>query len=113
MSYTTLRGHINRLRGMNLMLFPPQSQYGFFANLVPIPFGVESVKQLIDSNLYDPNILTTPSTKNPLCYTEKRIWIEKHFGLEFIISPNKSLVLCQKPSFPYIIIEQKMKALKY
>ncbi|MBJ7539729.1 5' nucleotidase, NT5C type [Marinomonas transparens] len=83
-----------RVNEPNIMF--PQSQYGFFANLDPIPFGVESVKQLIDSNLYDPYILTAPSIKNPLCYTEKRIWIEKYFGLEFteklIISPNKSLL---------------------
>jgi 5'(3')-deoxyribonucleotidase len=74
----------------------PQSQYGFYANLNPIPFGVESVKKLIDSDLYEPYILTAPSTKNPLCYTEKRIWVEKYFDLEFteklIISPNKSLL---------------------
>ncbi|RDL44156.1 hypothetical protein DN730_11020 [Marinomonas piezotolerans] len=74
----------------------PQSQYGFFANLEPIPNAIESVIFLINSEHFDPYILTAPSIKNPLCYTEKRIWIEKHFGLEFvnklIISPNKCLL---------------------
>jgi len=74
----------------------PQSQYGFFANLSPLPNSIESVKALIDSEDYDPYILTAPSIKNPLCYTEKRVWIEKHFGIDFvnklIISPNKSLL---------------------
>ena len=40
-------------------------------------------------------MLTAPSTKNPLSYTEKRLWIENHFSYPFterlIISPNKGL----------------------
>jgi 5'(3')-deoxyribonucleotidase len=55
----------------------PQSQYGFYANLAPITGAA-------------------PSTKNPFSYTEKRVWIEKYFGIEFteklIISPNKGLL---------------------
>lgn len=74
----------------------PQAEYGFFANLEPIEGGVESVKKLIDSDIYDPYILTAPSVRNPFSYTEKRVWIEKYFGLEFvnklIISPNKGLL---------------------
>ncbi|GAB3479455.1 5' nucleotidase, NT5C type [Marinomonas epiphytica] len=74
----------------------PQSQHGFFANLEPIPNAIESVKLLINSEHFDPYILTAPSIKNPLCYTEKRIWIEKYFGLEFvnklIFSPKKCLL---------------------
>lgn len=72
----------------------PQSNWGFFANLDPIENGVETVKKLMEH--YDVWILTRASYMNPLCYTEKRIWIEKYFGLEFcnklIICPNKSLV---------------------
>jgi 5'(3')-deoxyribonucleotidase len=72
----------------------PQSNWGFFANLDPIENGVETVKELMEH--YDVWILTRASYKNPLCYTEKRIWIEKYFDLEFcnklIICPNKSLV---------------------
>jgi 5'(3')-deoxyribonucleotidase len=40
--------------------------------------------------------LTAPSEHNPLSYTEKRIWIEKHLGFDFverlIICSNKSLL---------------------
>lgn len=40
-------------------------------------------------------ILTAPSVKNPLCYVEKREWVEKYLGMEMverlIISPNKGL----------------------
>jgi 5'(3')-deoxyribonucleotidase len=74
----------------------PQSQYGFYANLSPITGATESVQKLIDSEKFDPYILTAPSTRNPFSYTEKRVWIEKHFGIEFteklIISPNKGLL---------------------
>ena len=74
----------------------PQAEYGFFANLEPIKDSIESVKELINCPLFDVYILTAPSVQNPLCYTEKRVWIEKYFGLEFckklILSPNKSLL---------------------
>ena len=74
----------------------PQSQYGFFQNLQPIKGGIESVKALIASDKYDPYILTAPSIMNPLSYTEKRVWIEKYFGIDFveklIICSNKGLV---------------------
>lgn len=72
----------------------PQSQYGFFTNLEPIEGAIEGVNYL--RTKFDVYILTRPSYKNPLCYTEKRIWIEKHFGLEFcknlIIAYDKSLL---------------------
>ena len=74
----------------------PQSQYGFFTNLKAIDGGVETVKELIHSDHYDPYILTAPSTRNPLCYTEKRVWVEKMFGYSFvsklIICANKGLL---------------------
>lgn len=74
----------------------PQSQYGFYANLEPLPNAIESVLELIHTDYFDPYILTAPSIHNPLCYTEKRVWVEKHFGIEFvnklIISPNKALL---------------------
>jgi 5'(3')-deoxyribonucleotidase len=71
----------------------PQSKYGFFLNLEPMKGAIQAVNDLI---LYhDIWILTAPSVMNPLCYTEKRLWIEKHFGIEMcyrlIISPDKSL----------------------
>ena len=74
----------------------PQSQYGFYANLAPITGAIESVQKLINSEKFDPYILTAPSTRNPFSYTEKRVWIEKYLGIEFteklIISPNKGLL---------------------
>lgn len=73
----------------------PQSQYGFFRSLPPIRDSIESVKYLNKQKIFDVYVLTAPSIKNPLCYIEKRLWIEDYLGLEmvrkFIISPNKGL----------------------
>ena len=73
----------------------PQSQYGFFRNLEPIKDSLEVVKYLNSVEYFTIYILTAPSIKNPLCYIEKRLWIEDNFGLEMvkklIISPNKGL----------------------
>jgi len=74
----------------------PQSQYGFFEKLEPIEGAVEVVNQLLLSNQYEPYIVTAPSTRNPLSYTEKRVWVEKFFGFSFvdrlIICSNKALL---------------------
>lgn len=74
----------------------PQAEYGFFANLEPLPFAKEAVTRLSSSEKYEPWILTAPSLINPLCYTEKRVWVESHLGMKMverlIISPNKALL---------------------
>lgn len=74
----------------------PQSQYGFYQKLRPLEGAIEAVKALIDSDTFTPYILTAPSTKNPFSYTEKRVWIEDHFGYDFverlIICSNKGLL---------------------
>jgi len=74
----------------------PQSKVGFFENLEAIPGAIESVNFLREMDDVDVYILTAPSVRNPHCYTEKRIWIEKHFDLEFckklIICANKGLL---------------------
>jgi len=70
----------------------PQSQPGMFLTLEPIEGGIESVKKLMDH--YDVYILTRPSTMNPYNYSEKRVWIEYYFGVEFC----KKLILCYDKS---------------
>lgn len=70
----------------------PQSRWGFFTNLAPIPSSIYIVKKLMAD--FDVYILTRPSYKNALCYTEKRIWIENYFGLEFC----KNLIICSDKS---------------
>lgn len=81
---------------LNPLIKFPQSQYGFFSGLAPMEGSIEAALALLNSNCYEPYILTAPSIKNPLCYTEKRVWVEKWLGYAFvdklIICPNKSLL---------------------
>lgn len=73
----------------------PQSQYGFFRNLAPLEGAIEAFHFLNSQSIFDVYILTAPSVKNPLCYTEKSEWVAHHLGSEMlnrlIISPNKGL----------------------
>ena len=72
----------------------PQSQYGFFTNLELLPGAEKAMTKL--SQDYDVWIATRPSFENPLCYTEKRVCIEKTLGLKWvkklIIIPDKTLL---------------------
>ncbi len=72
----------------------PQSQYGFFTNLNPIDGAIETAKALEASGRYQPYILTAPSLKNPLCYTEKRVWVEKWLGFSYV----EKLIICSEKS---------------
>ena len=76
----------------DLMAYPQATQ-GFFENLEPIEDAIASYNYL--NNRYDVRIATAPSVMNPLCYTEKRLWVEKHLGMHavgrMIIIPDKSL----------------------
>ena len=73
----------------------PQSIEGFFLALEPMTNAIDIVNGLRSD--FDVYVLTAPSTRNPHSYTEKRLWIEKHFDYAFtkklIISPNKALLV--------------------
>lgn len=72
----------------------PQSIPGFFQNLASIPGAIAAVNEL--RQLCDVFVLSAPSTRNPLSYTEKRLCIERNFDYDFterlILSPNKGLL---------------------
>lgn len=72
----------------------PQKHESFFLNLPEIDGAIAAVEEL--RTLFDVYVLSAPSTRNPHSYSEKRIWIERHFGYEFtkklILSPNKGLL---------------------
>lgn len=69
----------------------PHARYGFFLELEPIPGAIEAVKKL--ETMYDVWILTRPSIKNKLCYTEKAYWIEKYLGEDML---NRTIYACDK-----------------
>jgi 5'(3')-deoxyribonucleotidase len=72
----------------------PQSKFGFFSRLKPIPGALEALKEL--EVHYDIYILTRPSIKNIHSYSEKAEWVEKYLGEDYlerlILCPDKSLV---------------------
>lgn len=70
----------------------PQSAYGFFADLVPKKDAVKSYYELkANHSVY---FLTAPSIMNPMSYCEKRVSIEKWFGLDAC----KNLIICHDKS---------------
>ena len=77
-------GAYNAALTINPNIKYPQSQYGFFTNLAAIEGAVDSVKALIQSNTYDVYILAALSSRNPIYYTEKRVWIENFFGYDLL-----------------------------
>lgn len=72
----------------------PQTTYGFYTSLEPIEGAIETYKWLEEH--FDVWILTRPSYQNPLCYTEKRVWVEENLGIKAaqrtIICWNKGLL---------------------
>lgn len=72
----------------------PQSQYGFFRNMHSMEGACWFIRKLAE--IHDVWIATRPSYKNPLCYSEKREWVEKHLGEHWceklIIIPDKGLL---------------------
>ena len=77
----------------------PHSLPGFFSGLEPLPNAVEVFRWLKNHNDIDLYILTAPSVRNPLSYTEKRLWVEEQLGIDsaykLIITPNKGLSIGQ------------------
>lgn len=84
----------NEIKKQDPSIEYPQSIKHFFLNLEPNSDGLELVKELDIHNYV--LIATRPSYMNPLCYTEKRLWVEKYLGLQFakklIIIEDKSLL---------------------
>jgi len=72
----------------------PQAQMDFFRKMEPLPDAIWAMNELAKE--FDVWILTRPSYFNPLCYTEKRLWVEDHLGIEWckklILCPDKSLL---------------------
>lgn len=85
-----------RARKLNPSQKHPQSVPGFFRNLPTNPEAVRIIKKFMASNRFEVFFATAPSVKNPHSYTEKRLWVEDHFGTEganrLIICPNKALL---------------------
>lgn len=72
----------------------PQSQYGYFLELKPMPFAIEAFNWMV--TWADVWILTAPSYMNPNCLAEKNYWVRQHLGIEYtkkiIMAHDKSMV---------------------
>lgn len=66
----------------------PQSQFGFFSNMEPVPGAIEAFKKL--EKHFDVYILTRPSIYNLMCYTEKADWVKRHLGFHVL----ENLIIC-------------------
>jgi len=75
----------------------PDEIHGIFRDPPPIKNAIKSIMKLHESNKYDIFIATTASWGNPEAATDKRYWIEKHFGNVFhkkmFITHRKDLLL--------------------
>lgn len=69
----------------------PQSQVDFFRKLKPLKGAVEGIK-FLRSN-FDVSLATAPSIKNPLCYTEKAMWVKDIIGEDML---NELIIINQK-----------------
>jgi 5'-nucleotidase len=54
--------------------------HGIFRDIPPIDGAIDSVKKLAESGKYDMFIATAAPWDNPDSATDKRYWIERHFG---------------------------------
>jgi len=59
----------------------PQAQVDYFRTLKPIKNAIKGIRTL-QRRGHDVSIATRPSVPNPLCYMEKRLWIEDHIDIE-------------------------------
>lgn len=70
---------------------------GLFANLPVIRGALDAVSQLDKDGRYELFVLSTAPWNNPSAWTDKRLWLEKHFGDIFrkklILSHRKDLLM--------------------
>jgi 5'(3')-deoxyribonucleotidase len=69
--------------GLTFQEFADQKQYrhikGFYRGLPLISGAKEAIQKLEDSGKYDLYFLSAPSWGNVSCFSDKRVWVEKHF----------------------------------
>lgn len=74
----------------------PDTIPNIFRNLTPINEAISAVNKLLDAAMYDVYFLSTAPWGNPSAWTDKRLWIEEHFGdkisRRLILTHRKDLV---------------------
>ena len=77
-----------------LSKYKPDEVPGFFSLMEPMPGALEAVERI--SKKYDVFILSTAPWGNPSAWSDKLLWVKKHFGEVFykrlILTHRKDLV---------------------
>lgn len=60
----------------------PHSHLDFWIDLEPMPGFMEAHKRLIE--IFDVRFLTAPSIRNNCCWTGKAMWLQRHFGEQYL-----------------------------
>ena len=83
---------------------------GYFASLYPMEGGIETLRALDASGLYDVYILTSSPWENPSAAKEKLEWIRKYFGSEKTDMLFKRVIICHHKDFLKgdILIDDRM-----
>ena len=58
----------------------PDTIPNIFRKLNPIDGAISSVTKLLTSPKYEVYFLSTAPWNNPSAWTDKRLWVEEHFG---------------------------------
>jgi len=75
--------------------YPAMHKEGFFRKLKPFKEAIDSVKKIVDSNLYEVYILSVPLATNPFSYKEKVEWIMENLpelSHRIILTQDKGLI---------------------
>ena len=68
-----------------------QNQPGFWLNLQPLQAGLEIYQDIMDVG-FSPHFLTQGPQKAPNAWSEKLLWVQKHFpNVDISITRNKSI----------------------
>jgi len=69
--------------GITFQEFADQNKYrdieGIYSELPLYPGAKQAIQMLEDSGKYDVYFLSAPSWENVSCFTDKRVWVAKHF----------------------------------
>lgn len=70
----------------------PDTIPGIFRELKPIRDAISSVNKILQSDQYEVYFLSTAPWNNPSAWTDKRLWLEDHFGEKI----NRRLILTHR-----------------
>ena len=84
--------HTHPLRDVAPYDLHPDTIPGIFRDLKPIQDAISSVNKILQSNQYEVYFLSTSPWNNPSAWTDKRLWLEDHFGEKI----NRRLILTHR-----------------